>query len=325
MRQTPSTSADGSAVARTAAKSSEVSSADARPAASNAASGDGATRLRALLALEKIAPGDPVAASKRRTLLLEWLREDFSAALAYCRATQSEDLADPVVAQFVAQGATIDQLAELISGSSSPLAVSRNLCEGAGVAKVQQLVAQTAGRYTGFAAQGFAAAVGGYLASKNIDAAIAFAVSRPGGELQATALASVVNQLGTEGKVSEAQLLYGTLDPAVRDTDPVKSAYGQSLHDADPELALGMLFSIADPATKREALVAFAQKIEANQPSVAVSALLAAGLSPEKQNAQVERIVTEWAHVDLAAAQEFLEKNAALSGELRDRLRAKIR
>lgn len=304
----------------------ESTRANAAPTTSaNATANDAAARLATLLALEKTAAGDPVAASKRRTLLLEWLREDFSAALAYCRATQSEDLADPVVAQLVAQSATIDQLAELISGASSPLAVTRNLCAGAGVAKVQQLIAETAGRYTGFAAQGFAAAVGGYLATKNIDAAIAFAVSRPGGELQATALASVVSQLGTEGKVSEAQLLYGTLDPKVRDTDPVKSAYGQSLHDADPELALGMLFSIADPATKREALVAFAQKIEANQPGVAVSALLAAGPSTEAQTAQVERIVTEWAHLDVAAAQKFLEKNTALPGELRERLRAKIR
>jgi hypothetical protein len=283
------------------------------------------TRAASLLALENaVAANDPIASTKRRAILMEWFHDDFAGAFAYCKALGFEDLDDAAVAQFVAKSATIEQLADIVAHSASPFEVTRNLCIGAGVEKVQQL-RLTADRYTGEAGKGFAGGVSVYLAEKNIDAAIQFAVSRSDEAQRSAAVAGVVDQLAKEGKNSEAQFLYDALDERLRESDPVKFAYGQSLHDADPETALGLLYSIQDPALKQLAVLAFARKVEAAQPGVAIAAVMTSGIAAAVQTQHVERIVSEWLALDRASAREWLATAEVLPDELRTRLQQKVK
>ncbi|WP_438480214.1 hypothetical protein [Oleiharenicola lentus] len=284
----------------------------------------GTTQAQQLLALEDAAKGDPVAHSKRRAVLMEWFQKDFAAAMAYCQALGYEDLNDPELIAFMARTANVDQLVDVISKSPLPFEVTRSICEGAGVEKVRQLM-DTAGRYQGVAAMGFVSAVSTYLTEKNIDAAIAFAGSIENDGLRASALAGVVNQLSTEGKNSEVQFLYETLDQKLRETDPVKFAYGQSLHDADPETAIALLYGIQDAVLKQVALLSFAHKVQSNQPAIAVQAIQASGISVTEQTQQMERILGDWVVFDKEAAAEYLNTAESLPADLRARLQAKVK
>lgn len=259
----------------------------------------------------------------RAAILMEWLNSDYAGAFAFLRAEKFTSLTLAGIAPFVAMRADVDQLVVVANESALTFDVLQSLGPSLSDAKLHAFIA-AAERITPAKQSDVAAGIAATLTSRNLDAALGYAHDIKDPAVQASAFATIIDTLVTKRATTDALALADSLPAVLRNTDAVRFAHGNALSDAAPDQALNSLAGIADPTTRRVALIGFSRNLESRAPAIAIEAIFEAGLTPEGTLSHATRVLQTWSAHDPAAARAFLTSSSALTDEQRSALAARI-
>jgi hypothetical protein len=256
------------------------------------------------------APGfdwkNTVGQAQRAAILIEWLNADRGAAMRFLARTHYKDLWLPGVAKAIGANASPAELLDIANGADHPgeaiYQVARWDNAGAvnGLADLMPSVSATAGGQT-------ARAVGNLLAGINVDRAMAFAMGQATDQLRSFAISGVMDELGSKPNGdAEVRSWYSSLPSSIQNSDPVLSAYGDSIWSSDPAAALQALQGIGDPQTKMFACLALANRSTSSSPETAIAAIYESGLTGVGIYNHVNPILQNWSAVNPQAASNFL-------------------
>jgi hypothetical protein len=157
------------------------------------------------------------------------------------------------------------------------------------------------------AAEPTARAIGGLLATINIDGAKAFAMGQATDQLRISAIAGVMDELSSQlNGESEIGPWYKSLPPSIQTSDQVLAAYAISLWSSDPATALQTLQNISDPHAKMIACLVVAKNSESSSPATAIAAIYQSGLYGDGLYNHVNPIIQNWYALNPQAATNFL-------------------
>lgn len=268
-------------------------------------------------------PAEPAAPAPASAGARDHLRVDFPTLLAQLRDRRFVELNNAEVAEAFLRHASTAEILEAICNSDSPFDVGRTLLAAVDDAQLRALVDQAPAHPASVAAA-FAQAAAGALAKRNLEAALAFAKARSTPALAAGAYAGILDELGAEGKLAEASRIHASIPSEIRDLDPVRFAYGNSLFDSDPAGAVEALATIQDQTYRDLALTTLSRRLEAHNPSAAVEAILSTHLPDTAKERHVTRILEAWAEWDAATVLRYLAIDRSLPAGLRTSLQNRL-
>ncbi|HEY1794383.1 MAG TPA: hypothetical protein VGG34_15820 [Opitutaceae bacterium] len=243
----------------------------------------------------------------RFALLVDWLKVDRRAAMEFLAKNRFRELRNPAVARAVGEKATASELLEIANGAESPWDAVFGAGKWASPGVVNAM-ADLMPSVIPEAAGPTAGAVAGLLAGINLDRAMAFAISQQTDQVRAAAIGGIFDELrsGANGE-AEIRSLYGSLPPALQNSDPVLFSYGNAIWGSDPVAALQALEGISSPKMRGMGLITLSQNAASASPETAIAAVYAApGMSDQAIYNHVSQILQNWNAVDPQAAAKFL-------------------
>lgn len=244
--------------------------------------------------------------TKRASILIEWLAVDRKAALGFFSRTHYKDLWLPGVTAAIGEKATPMELLDIANGADDPFDAVYQVARWGSAAAVNGL-ADLMPSVSVSAAGPTAVAIGSLLADINIDRAMAFAMDQATDALRSSAIAGVMDELGSKPNGDAAvRAWYSSLPASLQSSDKVLGAYGDSIWASDPVTALQTLQGIGDPRTKMIACLVLARSTESSSPETAIAAVYESGLTGVGIYNHVNAILQNWSAVNPQAAASFL-------------------
>ena len=249
---------------------------------------------------------DTAERTRRGVIIIEWLTADRAAAMRYLSQTLYRDLWLPGVTKAIGEKATSSELLEIANRSEKPGDAVYQVARWDSPSAINEL-ANLMPSVNTIAAGPTAAAIGSLLAGINVDSAMAFAMGQATDQLRSSAIAGVMNELGSmPNGDAEIRAWYASLPTTIQNSDRVLASYGNAIWASDPAAALQTLQGIGDPQMKTKACLALANSSASSSPETAVAAVYESGLSEVGIYNHVNQILQNWYAVNPQAAANFL-------------------
>ncbi len=234
------------------------------------------------------------------------LKEGARGSTAGSHRTRYKDLWLPGVTKAIGEKATPAELLDIANGSDQPGDAVYQVARWDNAEALNDF-SNLVSSVNGNAAALTAGAVGSLLADLNVERAMAFAMGQATDSLRSSAIAGVMNELGTKPN-GDAQVRswYASLPSSIQTSDPVLAAYGDSIWASDPAGALQALQGIADPRTKMIASLVLANNTTSSTPETAIAAIYESGLTGVGIYNHVNPILQDWYTVNPQAASNFI-------------------